>query len=263
MADPNGTPVWFELTTQDQDKAQAFYQAVAGWTVSESPAPEHGGYRLAKASQGGSVAGIMKPPPGMDGLPGWVIYFATDDVDAAAARVQQLGGVIHFGPMDIPLVGRFATVADPQGVAFQIITSSSPEPSTAFRQVAPGGTEGLGHGVWIDLATPDPNGALDFYGKLFGWENKGAMPMGDHGDYIFIGTGDDVRLGGVMSSRTTGSPACWNWYVHVPDIDNAVEVTQAQGGTILQQPTPIPGGGYSAKIQDAQGHQIGLVGRRG
>ena len=262
MANPNGTPIWFELTTGDQDKAQDFYRDVAGWTVSESPAPEHGGYRLANAPDGGGVAGIMKPPPGMDGLPGWVIYFASSDVDAMVEQVKQLGGAVHFGPMDIPHIGRFATVADPQGVPFQIMKSSSPEDSTAFKQVAHDRDGGFGHGVWIELATPDPDGALDFYGRLFGWEKKGSMPMGDMGDYIFIGTGEDFRPGAVMSSKTTGAPARWNWYVHVPNIDQAVETTKAKGGTVLQEPMQIPGGDYSAKVGDAQGFQIGLVGSR-
>ena len=88
MSNPDGTPSWFELTTDDQDKAQDFYQDVAGWTVSVSPTPEHGGYRLANAPDGGGVAGIMKPPPGMAGLPGWAIYFATGDVDAMVEKVR-------------------------------------------------------------------------------------------------------------------------------------------------------------------------------
>lgn len=262
MPNPTGTPIWFELTTDDQNKAQEFYRDVAGWTFSESPAPEHGGYRIANAPDGGSVAGIMKPPPGMQGLPGWVVYFATSDVDSMVGQVKQLGGAVHFGPMDIPHVGRFATVADPQGVPFQIMTGSSPEASTAFKQVGHGGGDGYGHGVWIELATPDPDDAIDFYGRLFGWEKKGAMPMGDMGDYTFIGTGENVRPGAVMSSKTIGAPARWNWYVHVRDIDAAVAAAKHKGGGLVQGPDQIPGGDYSAKLTDADGHAFGVVGPR-
>ena len=261
MANPNGTPIWFELTSGDQDKAQAFYEKVAGWTTDASQFAEHGGYRLANAADGDGVAGIMKPPPGMDGVPGWTIYFAADDVDAMAEKVKSLGGQVHFGPMDIPHVGRFATVADPQGVTFQIMKGDSPEDSQAFRQATPGSTSTLGHGVWIELATPDPDGALGFYGHLFGWEKQGAMPMGDMGEYSFIGAGE-ARPGAVMSSAATGAPARWNWYVHVANIDAAIETAKANGGGLIQGPDPIPGGDYSANLTDAEGNQIGVVGPR-
>ena len=263
MATPNGTPVWFELTTTDQDKAQTFYEKVAGWTVASSDYPEHGGYRLAKATDGAEIAGLMTPPPGMAGVPGWVVYCAADDVDAMAERVRQLGGQVHFGPMDIPHVGRFATVADPQGVTFQIMKGASPEDSQAFRQSVPGSDATIGHGVWIELATPDPDGAFAFYGQLFGWDKQGAMPMGEMGEYAFIGAGE-TRPGAVMSSTTTGAPARWNWYVHVPDIDAAIATAtaKANGGTLMQGPDPIPGDSFSANIADAEGNQIGLVGPR-
>lgn len=261
MANPNGTPIWFELTSGDQDKAQGFYEKVAGWTIDASQFAEHGGYRLANAPDGDGVAGIMKPPPGMDGVPGWTIYFATDDVDAMAGQVKALGGQVHFGPMDIPHIGRFATVADPQGVTFQIMKGDSPDDSKAFRQSTPGSADTIGHGVWIELATPDPDGALNFYGELFGWEKQGAMPMGAMGDYSFIGAGE-ARPGAIMSSATTAAPARWSWYIHVADIDAAIATAKANGGDLIQGPDQIPGGDYSANLTDPEGNSIGLVGPR-
>ena len=262
MTNPTGTPIWFELTTDDQDRAQAFYEAVAGWTVSTLPAPENRGYRIATAPDGSGIAGIMTPPPGMKGVPGWVTYFATGDVDGMAEQVRQLGGVVHFGPMNIPGVGRFAMLADPQGVIFQIMKGASAEKSTAFHQIGPDSDGGLGHGVWVELATPDPDGALAFYEQLFGWEKKGAMPMGAAGDYAFIGASDGSRPGAVMSSTKTGAPARWTWYIHVPDIDAAIAAAKDKGGGLARGPDPIPGGAYSAKLTDADGHDIGVVGPR-
>ena len=255
-----GTPVWFELTATDQDAAQAFYAAVAGWHVAASPVPEHGGYRVAEAD-GKPVAGIRKAIPEAPGLPGWTIYLATGDVDATAARVVELGGRIAFGPLDIPQVGRFALVSDPQGVVFALMSTASPGESQAFGPVPLGAERTLGHGVWIELATPDPDAAFAFYGALFGWEKLGAMPMGSLGAYAFIGRGD-FRPGAVMSSVATGAPARWSWYVHVADIDAAVATVRARGGTVLQGPDPIPSGSYSATVADPAGNRIGLAGPR-
>lgn len=259
MADPEGTPIWFELTTADRDRAEQFYAAVAEWQIAASPMPEHGGYRVCSAPDGGGIAGLMTPPAGLAALPGWLIYFGTADVDVKAEQVKQAGGSVLFGPMDIPHVGRFATCADPQGITFNVMTGASADGSTAFRQMESGAIDG--HGVWIELATPNPDAALAFYGALFGWSKQGAMPMGDMGEYAFFGTGES-RPGAVMSSATTGSPARWNWYVHVPDIDVAIETANAQGGSVLQGPDPIPGGEYSANLSDPEGSRIGLVGPR-
>ncbi|MFH6784773.1 MULTISPECIES: VOC family protein [Methylobacterium] len=255
-----GTPIWFELNATDQDAAQAFYEAVAGWHVAPSPMPEHGGYRIAEAD-GTPVAGIRGSTPGAPGLTGWAVYLATGDVDAVASRVVALGGQVPFGPVDIPHVGRFAMACDPQGVAFAVMNPARPGASRAFGPVPLGTERTLGHGVWIELATPDPAAAIAFYGALFGWEKLGAMPMGGSGEYAFIGRGD-LRPGAVMSSAATGAPARWTWYVHVADIDLAVAAVRDRGGTVLQGPDPIPGGSYSATIADPAGNRIGLAGPR-
>ena len=260
MPNPDGSPIWFELTTNDQDKAQDFYADVVGWKIAASPSAEHGGYRIANAPDGEGVAGLMTPPPGMDGMPGWVIYFAANEVDAMAEKVKQLGGKVHFGPMDIPQIGRFATVSDPQGVVFQLMKGASPEDSQAFKQMA--GDAGIGHAVWVELATPDPDAALAFYAKLFGWSKQGAMPMGAMGDYIFFGSSENDRPGAIMSSETTGAEPKWMTYFQVADIDAAIAKIEAGGGKLLQGPDEIPGGSFSIKVTDAEGHQVGFVGHR-
>lgn len=259
MTHANGIPVWFELATDDASAARDFYAAVAGWQMATSPIAEHGGYTLAHAPDGIGVAGLMTPPPGAPAIPGWSVYFGVDDVDAAASRIAYLGGRVDFGPQDIPQVGRFAVCADPQGVVFTIMAGAGDEPSRAFAAMP--GAEGLGHGVWIELATPDPEAALAFYGALFGWAAAGAMPMGEMGDYTFLSAGE-VRPGAVMSSATTRAPARWTWYVQVADIDAAVAAATSRGGTLVQGPDQIPGGDFSASLTDLHGHAIGLVGPR-
>ena len=260
MANPNGTPIWFELTTKDQDKAQDFYADVVGWKIAASPSVEHGGYRIANAPDGQAVAGLMAPPPGMEGVPGWVIYFAANDVDAMAEKVRQLGGKVHFGPMDIPQIGRFATVSDPQGVVFQMMKGASAEDSQAFKPMA--GEAGDGHATWVELATPDPDNALAFYGKLFGWTKQGSMPMGAMGDYIFFGSSESDRPGAIMSSETTGAQPQWMAVFQVADIDAAIAKVTSGGGKVLKGPNEISGGAFSINVADAEGHQIGFVGQR-
>lgn len=258
MTRPDGTPIWFELVTPDQSAAADFYAALFDWRMQTSPVAEHGGYVLASAADGDAIAGLMAPPPGMSDAPtGWSIYFLSHDLDATGAQATALGGRVMFGPMAIPHVGRFAVLLDPQGVTFTLMQPDSEDAGRPFKQ-AP---DAHGHGVWTELSTPDPDGAFAFYGALFGWTRAGAMPMGEMGEYAFLGAGD-ARPGAVMSSTATGAPARWNSYILVADIDAALALAEARGGKVIQGPDPIPGGDYSANIVDPHGHQIGLVGPR-
>ncbi|MCP3734681.1 VOC family protein [Sphingomonas sp. RP10(2022)] len=257
MALTDGTPIWFELTTADPQAAAGFYEALLGWTTAPSPMTEHGGYIVATAPDGDRIAGIMAPPPGAPPSGGWSLYFLASDIAATVAKAAELGGKTVFGPMDIPHVGRFAVIVDSQGIPFSVMQPDGEDTARPFKQM-PGA---LGHGVWIELATPDPDGAFAFYGGLFGWTKAGAMPMDEMGEYAFLGAGD-ARPGAVMSSTLTRAPQHWNMYFLAADIDAAIATAEKGGGQLIQGPDQIPGGDYSANIVDPAGHQIGLVGPR-
>jgi predicted enzyme related to lactoylglutathione lyase len=53
--------------------------------------------------------------------PHWSIYITVADCDERAARAGQLGGKVCVPPTDIPNVGRFSVIGDPQGAMFNII----------------------------------------------------------------------------------------------------------------------------------------------
>jgi len=69
------------------------------------------------------TGGIMAMPPEMDGMPPmWGIYVTVDDVDATSGQVEKFGGKIIRPPSDIPGVGRFCVLSDPQGAVISAIT---------------------------------------------------------------------------------------------------------------------------------------------
>jgi predicted enzyme related to lactoylglutathione lyase len=112
-----GTLSWNELLTSDIAGARKFYTALFGWTLKESP--EYTEAHLGKDA----VGGMMQIRPDMKGMPTlWWPYFDVADVDASVKKAQEMGGKLHMGPMDIPEVGRFAVLADPQGASFNLIT---------------------------------------------------------------------------------------------------------------------------------------------
>ena len=110
---------WYDLATSDMAAARKFYCDVVGWSYQDA---SQGGNTYGLFEVGGAgVAGLMPYPDGMKPpFPVWTGYIAVADVNAAAARVKEVGGVVHRGPMEVPGVIHFAVVADPQGAVFII-----------------------------------------------------------------------------------------------------------------------------------------------
>jgi len=118
---PEGVFVWTELGTTDADAAQRFYESVFGWTTRDM-GPEYGGYRIFHRDhdEPNGIAGLMtNPSPDIPAY--WSPYVGVEDPDATVARAKELGATIAVEPMDIPNVGRFAVIRDPQGATFGII----------------------------------------------------------------------------------------------------------------------------------------------
>ena len=118
---------WTELMTTDAEAAKQFYTALFGWETEEAPMEVMEGmegmkYTVIKVD-GDPVGGITGMPPQCQAMPPcWGIYVTVDDVDATAGQVEQLGGKLLRPPADIPNVGRFCVIQDPQGAALCAIT---------------------------------------------------------------------------------------------------------------------------------------------
>ena len=118
MSGEPGTLCWTELTTNNIDVAGNFYTRLLGWQA--EPMPQMG-YTVFKAA-GQGTAGMMALTPEMKGIPPhWQIYFAVANVDAIVKKATSLGAKTHVPGTDIPSIGRFAVLADPQGASFAIL----------------------------------------------------------------------------------------------------------------------------------------------
>ncbi len=116
---------WSELLTSDVDASKDFYGKIFGWTgESYEGGGAGGGYTEWKVGDR-SVGGMMPRPPMMPAeVPDhWAVYFSVADINAATAKVKELGGAVHMGPMEVE-PGTFAMVADPQGAVFNVIQLS-------------------------------------------------------------------------------------------------------------------------------------------
>jgi predicted enzyme related to lactoylglutathione lyase len=115
-----GTPCWNELVTVDPDSAGTFYAALLEWRCESHPM---GTSTYTYCRRGETFAGGMRPIDAVDGpaMPHWLLYFAVEDCEATAAKAGSLGGRVRLPPTDVPEVGRFAVLQDPQAAVFAVI----------------------------------------------------------------------------------------------------------------------------------------------
>lgn len=127
--------VWNECMTRDFEGAKEFYRRVFDHTVRELREVEFDYATLVVGDR--IVGGLGRFPDEVpaDVPPLWMTYFGVTDTDATVARATELGGSVVSPPTDSPY-GRFAAVADNQGVAFSVITVAA-EPDTEQRADSP------------------------------------------------------------------------------------------------------------------------------
>jgi hypothetical protein len=244
---------WHELMTTDAPAATSFYTTVVGWTPRDSGMPGVA-YTLLLAGDT-MVAGLMAQPPEAAGSPpGWLGYVAVDSVDTSAQQATALGGTIHMPPHDIPGVGRFAVIADPQGAVICLFTPEGEQPPSA-PPMSPGSVG------WNELMATDMPTVWPFYAAMFGWTKAEAMDLGPMGTYqLFAHQG--TTIGGMITRPPQMPASAWLYYFVVPDIDEAVARVAAQGGQVVNGPMEVPGGAWVINGIDPQGAFFSLVGMR-
>ncbi len=116
----HGAFSWNELMTSDVDGAKSFYSKMFNWQLEDVKGDMP--YTMAKAGEQ-EIAGLMPTPPEAAGMPPmWGGYVTVDDVEASANQAVELGGKVLLEARDIPDVGRFCVISDPQGASLNLIT---------------------------------------------------------------------------------------------------------------------------------------------
>jgi hypothetical protein len=242
-----GRFVWYDLMTSDPGKAQDFYKKTAGWGT-ENWDPGNMDYTMWTAN-GKPMGGVMPLPDGAPIPPHWIAYIAVPDIDATAQQVVSLGGRVVSPPQEIPNVGRFAVLADPQGATFSAFTPRpQPDGSPATDDLPP-----IGEFSWHELAADDYRQAWTFYEAVFGWDKMAEHDMGPMGVYLIFGR-NGHQLGGMFTkSPEMPMPANWLQYIRVDNADRVADAVKANGGTVMNGPMDVPGGDRIAQCMDPQG----------
>jgi uncharacterized protein len=112
--------------------------------------------------------------------------------------------------------------------------------------------------VHFEIPTDNPERALDFYGKMFGWKfQKYPGPQ----DYWLAITGSDGQRGinGGIMRRPKGPGAATVNTVEVEDLDKSIRDAEANGGKQVVPRMAIPGVGYLAYCADPEGNVFGMM----
>lgn len=243
--------IWYELMTSDHKAAFAFYQQVLGWTAADNPLASDE-YTIANAGPY-NAAGMMTIPKEAHGMPPcWAMYLGVADADEACAQIVASGGAILRAPADIPRVGRFAVLADPDGAMFLVMKPASNEPMP----VVPENTPGIVG--WRELQAGDGDRALAWYTEQFGWTQAGGVDMGPSGTYHMFAAGG-APIGGIMTKVPEAPSAFWSFYFNVETLDAAVARVRAGGGKVIIEAHEVPGPMWIAYVTDPQGAVFGMV----
>ncbi|MBL8482973.1 MAG: VOC family protein [Rhodocyclaceae bacterium] len=124
----SGDWCWNELSTPDDLAALAFYEQAFGYRHISRDMGDFV-YHILTRADGGMCGGLMRTPLGAPPQPFWTPYVVVEDADAIAARAPELGGMLCYGPQDIPDVGRFAVLADPQNAVFAVLKPAMTAPA--------------------------------------------------------------------------------------------------------------------------------------
>ena len=109
---------------------------------------------------------------------------------------------------------------------------------------------------YLDFSADDPDRAVNFYSKTFGWQiNKWDGPK----EYWEIKTGESNEPGidGGLSRRERIGE--WTTpFINIPSIDQYIDKIESNGGKIIQPKTAIPSIGYTLIFKDTESNTIGL-----
>lgn len=244
-----GSPCWIDIGARDVKATADFYGKVFGWSHEPAPGGEEMEYGLFR-QDGKTVGGIGRLDE-EGARQAWMIYFATDDVEAATKKVEQAGGTVRVRPMGDDDMGRMAQFTDPQGGQFAVFQGGM-----GIELVdAPNGL------CWTELYTPDKAGALVFYGALFGWRSQDTELPGGSGTYTMItpaGQPDERMHGGLMEADSgmlaaTGGRAYWHPVFAVADCDATLARLTEHGGRVVYGPDDAEGVGRLAVCLDPSG----------
>jgi uncharacterized protein len=225
-------PAWVTLSSADPPAAATFYQAVLGWEISEAD-------ELYGSVAGRPVAEIVHATGDAQG---WLLHIEVDDVATAVDTVTRAGGNTLV-PATAETDPAVAVVTDTNGTRFGLHASGAQQHG---RSSSPGAF------AWGELITDNIDASAAFYNAAFGWHL--TDPEGPLGRREWRLNGRAVS--GLLPrppAMPADTPAYWDVYFAVPDIEAALTTAVSRNATPLLAPTPIERGTIAVLLDPTGG----------
>jgi predicted enzyme related to lactoylglutathione lyase len=228
-----GKFVYHELYSKDPAASKAFYCELFGWTAQDLPLGPDAAYTRFMLGDT-LVAGLMPialipAPDDQKPAPHWAVYVSVEDVDAATERAVARGGKLLSGPHEVPGMGRWSVMRDPQGAMFRLFKSEAGDGEDVDSRA-------WGRFCWESLNTSDVPAGVKFYQDVVGW---GTTAMGDMPLFTRKRAGTGEPVGVASTGEANGAPH-WGTFVSTPDTTATLKKAKALGAKILVERTEIP-----------------------
>jgi predicted enzyme related to lactoylglutathione lyase len=244
---------WCDLNAKNMEEAKVFYGSVFEWSTEMQNT--HGGPPYAFFNfDGKRVAGLGQMADEMiqQGIPSiWTNYIQVTDCQACCQKLESLGAKLIMPNMDVMDAGSMAIAQDPAGAMFALWQANQ-----NFGAALVNVPNAM---VWNELATRDFDGAIKFYGELFGWtfEDNPESPS-----YYKIILNDGRRNGGIMKMTAEWGdqiPSHWTVYFSVARIEDTAERVKAAGGQVVHGPFQAGTVGQLAICCDPHGGMFNAI----
>lgn len=244
---------WVETATKDLQATATFYNQLFGWGRTDMDMPD-GAYAFLGTEEM-TAAGMFQLDQAMlDAGAGahWMSYVEVENVEAAMAKAESLGGKVCMGPVPVSDFGRFSILSDPTGAAFSVWQSVGEETGKPFAKNRPGAL------VWNELVTDDVPKAQEFYTKMFGWDSK-AEPLEDGPNYVEFSLNGEPVGGLTPLPESWPKQARWLVYFAVTDCEASTKKVQELGGQIMCDTQTLPDVGTFTVVADSAGAVFALI----
>jgi hypothetical protein len=248
----HGKWVWYELRSKDVEKSKAFFTELLGWQIEQQ---DMNGMKFELVKSGGKDVATISPTEGK-AKSHWVPFVSVPDVDAAVKTIEEQKGKVVKPAADIPDIGRFAIVTDPNGVEFAVFKGTRSDEPDAPAPVP-------GTFVWNEYQSKNKKAhtaAIAFYPAALGYTTS-QMQMGEgkkQSSYDMLSFGEQPRAG-MQVAKPASLGGQWLPWLTVEDVDGLIAKVKTAKGKVVVKPHDIPTVGRAAIIADPTGATIGVL----
>jgi predicted enzyme related to lactoylglutathione lyase len=109
---------------------------------------------------------------------------------------------------------------------------------------------------WVDVMSPEPEKARQFYSAVFGWTFDVGPP--EAGFYSMAKVRNRLAAGVGPIPQNMKMPSVWNVYFDTKDVDATIAKIKQRGGNVIMGPMDVLDSGRLAMATDPTGAVFGL-----